>query len=163
MKLHERIFRATLGLGMLPESARRWLFSSGTRALEVLNALCMLAWAVALLDEGMLAIPIYRVFVTVGGPWANWFSSITFASMFVLSVVGIVGSSIGARRLGGFVILCGGLAWACVAAAFIATYPPLNTAMVVYALLAVLCLLAGEHLIYESRLAHTAPEDGTHA
>lgn len=162
MKMHERVFRLTLGLGLLPERTRRWLFSSGTRALEVLNALCMLAWSLALLDDGMLAIPIYRVFVDIGGAWTNLFFSVTFGCMFALSVAGIIGSSIGARRLGGFVILCGGLAWACVSAAFIATYPPFNTAMVIYALLAVLCLLAGEHLIYESRLAQNAPEDGAH-
>ena len=34
----ERVFRFVLGLSFLPEKIRAWMFSTGTRAIEVLNA-----------------------------------------------------------------------------------------------------------------------------
>lgn len=45
----ERVFRFVLGLPFLPKKIRAWMFSTGTRAIEVLNAGMLLAWATVML------------------------------------------------------------------------------------------------------------------
>ena len=45
----ERVFRFVLGLSFLPEKIRAWMFSTGTRAIEVLNAGMLLAWATVMM------------------------------------------------------------------------------------------------------------------
>ena len=59
-----------------------------------------------------------------------------------------------ARRckvLGGYALLLGALTWALLAMGFVAAYPPVNTAMFVYAAISVLCFLSGEYVMYTVR------------
>ena len=63
----ERVFRFVLGLSFLPEKIRAWMFSTGTRAIEVLNAGMLLAWAtVMMLDGRVLEMHPYRYFMLFG-------------------------------------------------------------------------------------------------
>ena len=68
----ERVFRFVLGLSFLPEKIRAWMFSTGTRAIEVLNAGMLLAWAtVMMLDGRVLEMHPYRYFMLFGTQWAH--------------------------------------------------------------------------------------------
>lgn len=150
----ERLFRLVLGLGFLPDRMRRWIFGTGTRALEVFNALALVGWSVTmLLDDRLLQTPTYLAFNRISdSSWLNEGISIAFAVPAVVSVAGIYWNGVKLKMLAGISLLGSALAWALVTAGFIASYPPTNTAVTLYAALSMLCFFAGEHLIFESEV-----------
>ena len=61
-----KIISVALNLLFLPEPWRQWMFGTGTRALEGLNALMLLGWAwVMAFADGVLALPSYSRFANL--------------------------------------------------------------------------------------------------
>ena len=148
----ERVFRFVLGLSFLPEKIRAWMFSTGTRAIEVLNAGMLLAWAtVMMLDGRVLEMHPYRYSMLFGTQWAHKAWAVAFLIFFVLACCGIACKTCRCKKLGGFAMLASATVWGCVSAGFVASYPPLNTGVLIYALMSLMCWFTGEHLMYTAR------------
>ena len=131
---------------------RPWIFGTGTRALEVLNAIALtIGWSLTmLLDDRLLQTPTYLAFNRIGlilaeqrasrspspcGPWP-----------------GICTERREAQDAAGISLLGSALAWALVTASFIASYPPTNTAVTLYAALSMLPASLGSTPIFESEV-----------
>lgn len=154
----ERTFRLVLGLSFLPERMRRWLFDTGTRVMEVFNALCFAIWGWVLLVDGrMLETAHYRgfaVFEAVFGRHA-WAGAFLACSGF--AVGGLVCKAGRCRILGGYALLLGALTWTLLALGFARAFPPLNTSVMIYSGLSLLCFLSGEHVMYTVRQSTPPP------
>ncbi|WP_249963555.1 hypothetical protein [Histophilus somni] len=129
----------------LPERSNRWLFSVGTRSLEVLNSVALIGWAWVFLtqSDAILALRPYSKFdnfPTLG------------ASLIMFSVAsGLIAcffnNTSKAQFLSGyFLLLCAGI-WGVVCANFIRSYPPLNTGVIVYFALMLISWWAGLYKI----------------
>ena len=149
----ERTFRLVLGLSFLPERMRRWLFDKGTRAIEVLNATIFTVWGTVLLvgDGGMVQTDHYKGFAVFGAIFGNKAWACAFLACAAFAVLGMLCEARRCKVLGGYALLLGALTWALLAMGFVAAYPPVNTAMFVYAALSVMCFLSGEHVMYTVR------------
>ena len=148
----ERTFRLVLGLSFLPERMRRWLFDKGTRAIEVLNATIFAVWGTVLLgDGGMLQTEHYKGFAVLEDIFGRKAWACAFLACAAFAVLGVLCDARRYKVLGGYALLLGALAWALLAMGFVAAYPPVNTAMFVYAAIAVMCFLGGEYVMYTVR------------
>lgn len=127
-------------------SVHHWMFATGTRGVELFNAGALLVWAVALLDDRLLALPIYLGRGVWSHPWANELLAVLFSVAAMFSVAGLLRKDIKADKLASFALQIGGLLWAAVALNFMATYPPLNTGVGIYGLLAFVTWSAGCYL-----------------
>ena len=159
----ERCFRFVLGLSFLPESARRFLFDTGTRAMEVLNALFLAAWSVVLFADGQVILLQKKGnLVVFSGAWMHYFWGSVFTCAALFAVVGMAYKGTRCRVLGGYALLLGALIWALIAAGFATHYPPLNTAIFIYASMSALCFFSGEHVMYleRQRAAQEQQESG---
>lgn len=123
-----------------------WMFATGTRGIELFNAGALLVWAWALIDDRLLAIPIYLGSSVWTHPWANELLALLFATASVFATAGLIRKDQAADKLASFGLQIGGLLWAAVALNFLATYPPLNTGVGTYGLLAFVAWSAGCHL-----------------
>lgn len=139
-----------LNLRFLPDHLQRWLFSTGTRALEVANVSILVGWAALLYVDGrrMLDLQNYKTF--------SMLDHKTLASIFaILSLIIFVATlfpnSLKSQLFKGYTMLLSAAVWAIVSTGFAIAYPPLSTAMVVYPVLAVLCWLCGENLIERAK------------
>lgn len=122
------------------------MFSTGTQGIELINAIALLIWAVALLDDRLLSLSVYIGAKVYMHPWANEALSVMFGLAAVFAIAGLFRKDKEARKLSSFALQIGGLAWACVALNFFATYPPLNTGVGLYGLLAFFAWSAGCYL-----------------
>lgn len=159
-KPSERAFRLILGLGFLPDSVRAWVFGTGTRALEVLNIGCLFGWSlVMLVDDRLLLAQTYTAFKRISASeWLNEALAAAFALLGVFCVIGLFCHHFRLKLLAGVAMLGSALAWALVTVGFVAGYPPLNTAVAIYGAFSFMCLLAGEHLIFEAQVTREAIE-----
>lgn len=152
-----QILRFVLGLTFLPERARRWIFGTGTRVIEVLNltlltTLSVLFW----FDHGeMMRLSNYRGFVKLFGDAPQDWMAAVFGVLAILAAVGIASTTERPRRLGGFALLASGCIWWAMSAGFAYGYPPLATGMVVYPVLGLFCCLCGQHIMYLTEQART--------
>lgn len=125
----------------------RWLYGTPTKLLEVLNALMLLTWAGAILDDRMIALPFYStVFQLYSFGWVNEAVSAVFFTAFIFAVAGAARRERRADVLSGYALQLSSLLWVAVAANFLGAYPPLNTEVLAYAILALLCWMSGCHL-----------------
>ena len=148
----ERTFRLVLGLSFLPERMRRWLFSKGTRAIEVLNATIFAIWGMVLLgDGGMVQTEHYKGFAVFEAVFGRKAWACAFLACAAFAVLGMLCDARRCKVLGGYALLLGALTWALLAMGFVAAYPPVNTAMFVYAAISAMCFLSGEHVMYTVR------------
>lgn len=134
-----------VNLRFLPDKAQRWVFSTGTQAIEIANIAVLAGWALVMLIDGntLLTLKPYMPFAVVGR------DALT-AIFFVLSAVLVYCMIRKSKRylfLKGYVMILSGVIWGLVSAGFAFSYPPLSTAMTFYPVLAVLCWLCGENLI----------------
>ena len=137
--------------------AARWLFGTPTTVLEVLNAGMLLVWALAVLDEQMLALPTYStVFTLYAQSWVNEAVSAVFFLALVFALAGIRRHGGRYDVLAGYALQLSALLWVCVAANFLGAYPPLNTGAVAYALIALMCWTCGCHLWTRGKLYRRA-------
>ena len=127
-------------------SVRHWMFAAGTRGIELFNAGALLGWAWALIDDRLLAIPIYLGSSVWTHPLANELLALLFATASVFAIAGLLRKDQAADKLASFALQIGGILWAAVALNFLATYPPLNTGVGTYGLLAFVTWSAGCHL-----------------
>lgn len=128
-------------------AVHNWMFATtGTRGIELFNAGALLVWAVALFDDRLLALPIYLGRGVWSHPWANELLAGLFAVASVFAIAGLLRKDLRAYKLASFALQIGGLLWAAVALNFLATYPPLNTGVGTYGLLAFVTWSAGCYL-----------------
>lgn len=125
----------------------RWLFGTPTTVLEVLNAGLLLVWALAVLDDRLIALPLYSTaFRLYAASWANEAVSVVFFLAFIYAVSGIRHRGGRYDVLAGYALQLSALLWVGVAANFLGAYPPLNTEVLSYAGLALMCWTCGCHL-----------------
>ena len=127
-------------------SVHHWMFATGTRGIELFNAGALLVWSWALIDDRLLAIQIYLGSSVWTHPLANELLALLFATASVFAIAGLLRKDQAADKLASFALQIGGLLWAAVALNFLATYPPLNTGVGTYGLLAFVTWSAGCHL-----------------
>lgn len=120
-----------------------WLFGTPTTAIECLNAALLLAWSLALLDDDLLTLPLYSHLRLVENTWSNEILAVLFALAAVFAAVGALRSDSGSDKLSGFGLQLGAVLWVAVSVNFIASYPPINTGVATYAVLAFFCWCAG--------------------
>lgn len=125
----------------------RWFFGTPTQVLEMLNVAYLLLWGVAMWDDRLLQIPLYAGFL------AGRYAALTNEALSVLFFMASLFAATGARRssprhvrLSGYALQLSSLLWLCVAANFYASYPPLNTGVLAYSVMALFCWLAGNEL-----------------
>lgn len=152
-----KVLRLILGLTFLPERARRWIFGTGTRVVEVLNLTLLTTLAVLFwFDHGeMMRLSNYRGFVKLFGESSHGWMAAVFGVLAILAAVGIASTTERPRRLGGFALLASGCIWWAMSAGFAYGYPPLTTGMVVYPVLGLFCCLCGQHIMYLTEQART--------
>ena len=127
--------------------AARWLFGTPTTVLEVLNAGMLLVWALAVLSDTMIALPFYSTaFRLYGSSYANEAVSAVFFSAFIFAAVGAYRNGMRADMLSGYAMQLSALLWTAVAANFLGADPPLNTEVLAYSWLALVCWTSGCHL-----------------
>ena len=127
--------------------AARWLFGTPTTVLEVLNAGMLLVWALAVLDDQLIALPLYSTaFRLYESSLANEAVSAVFFLAFIFAVAGIRhrGGTYDVRS--GYALQLSSVLWVCVAANFLGAYPPINTEVLAYGFLAMICWTCGCHL-----------------
>ena len=132
----------------------RWLFGTPTTVLEVLNAGLLLVWALAVLDDRLIALPLYSTaFRLYESSWANEAVSAVFFVALLFALTGIRRHGGRYDVLAGYALQLSALLWTCVAANFLGAYPPLNTGAVAYALIALMCWICGCHLWTRGKLS----------
>jgi len=128
------------------ESGIEWLFATKTRVFEVFNATLFMSWGIAaIVDPRMFETSTYWAF----GILPLSLTAAAFFAMSLMSIVGIFSHKINARFLGGYSLFLSSLVWALVSVGFVAAYPPLTTAMVLYPQLSLLCFVVGRKIINE--------------
>lgn len=124
----------------------KWLFGAPTTTIEALNGVCLLIWGLALLNDEMVQLPQYAGFF--GASFARWneLASIPFFVAAVCVGFGAIRDGYYANRVAGYALQVSALLWLCVALNFYGSYPPVNTGMMVYAVLAVFTWVTGNYL-----------------
>lgn len=125
---------------------RAWLFGTPTSVLEWLNTAFLLAWAITLLDDALLQLPLYSAIGIARFAWANEALSAIFFASAVFATIGALRRDRRADKLSGYGLQLGAVLWSAVALNFVAAYPPLSTGVAVYAILAFFCWTAGGYL-----------------
>ena len=131
-----------------------WLFGTPTTVLEAMNTLMLLSWAGALLDDRLFTLPVYvglDKLAHIG--WANEALAALFLIAAAFAGVGAVAEGQRSDRLAGYALQLGAVLWLCVAANFLASFPPLNTGVLMYGVLGVFCWVSGSFLWSKGRQA----------
>ena len=131
-----------------------WLFGTPTTVLEAMNTLLLLSWAGALLDDRLFTLPVYvglGKLAHIG--WANEALAALFLIAAAFAGVGAVAEGQRSDRLAGYALQLGAVLWLCVAANFLASFPPLNTGVLMYGVLGVFCWVSGSFLWSKGRQA----------
>lgn len=127
--------------------AARWLFGTPTTVLEVLNAGLLLTWAVALQDDALVTLPFYcSAFRVYSASWVNEAVSVVFFLAFLFAACGMRRHGGRYDVLAGYALQLSALLWVSVSANFLGAYPPLNTEVLAYGFLAMICWTCGCHL-----------------
>ena len=127
-------------------AAHGWMFATGTRAIELLNVLALAVWAAALLDDRLLTVSVYLGVSLLQHPWANEALAVLFCLAAIVALAGLLRTGPPSDKLASFALQAGSVAWFGVALNFMATYPPLNTGVGTYGVLAFLTWSAGCYL-----------------
>ena len=124
----------------------KWLFGTPTTVIETLNGTCLMVWAAALLDDDTVSLPQYAGFF--GSSLTRWneYVALLFFAAACLAYLGAVRNGYFANRLAGYALQVSALLWACVCLNFYAAYPPINTGMFVYGVMAAFCWVTGNYL-----------------
>lgn len=122
-----------------------WIFTTGTRVVEVLNALLLMGFTITFLYNfaEVLMLPSYKGFAIAGSAW--W-----WVGMGTLSVIQILVAnkkSLHSNQFSGYVLLVSSWVWALISTTFIYGLPPLTTAPITYGTFSLMCAMAGMHLI----------------
>ena len=149
-KIPYAVLMMCLNIVFLPEQVRQWFFGTGTRGLEILNAMLMLTWGVvSLLNKHTQALlPTYEKI----GTMPALFISIIFFILGFAQLFYVAKSTINSNIASGFLLVVSGLVWSIVAVGYWGNYPPLTPGMVVYFPLAIVNWWAGVLIIDNAKL-----------
>lgn len=137
----------------------RWLFGTPTTVLEAMNAVMLLSWAGALLDDRLFTLPVYVGLAQLAHiSWANEALATLFLIAAAFAGVGAVAEGQRSDRLAGYALQLSAVLWLCVSANFLASFPPLNTGVLMYGVLGGFCWVTGSYLWAKGRQA--APPQG---
>ena len=118
----------------------------------MLNATIFGIWGTVLLgDGGMVQTEHYKGFAVFEAIFGHKAWACAFLACAAFAALGMLCDASRCKVLGGYALLLGALTWALLAMGFVAAYPPVNTAMFVYAAISVMCFLSGEHVMYTVR------------
>ena len=123
-----------------------WIFSSGTKAIEIVSSLMMYGFAInfAFDRDELIKEDLYEKF-------QHFHTPSLIAILFILASLQLGCSFITRNKfklINSFLLMVSALAWAIITGIFIASYPPLSTGITTYSILAITCFLAG---LYENR------------
>ena len=136
-----------------------WLFGTPTTVLEAMNALMLLSWAGALLDDRIFTLPVYVGLAKLAHiSWANEALAALFLIAAAFAGVGAVADGPRSDKLAGYALQLGAVLWLCVAANFLASYPPLNTGVLVYGIIGAFCWVSGSYLWAKGRQGEQPPQ-----
>lgn len=124
----------------------KWLFGTPTTVIEALNGTCLLAWALALLSDDTVSLPQYSGFFGESITRWNEYVALLFFFAACCAYLGAVRNGYFANRLSGYALQVSALLWACVALNFYASFPPVNTGMMIYGVMACFCWVTGNYL-----------------
>lgn len=138
-----------LDLRFLPDKLQKWLFSTGTRAIEVTSSLIMLGFSFVLFESNhsFFTADLYEKFEQIH-PHAL---AIIMFAVAVAQTVAVFFKSARSNVLSGFTLLLSAFVWFVVFGLFAAAYPPLSTGIFTYLALSIVCALAGRALITRNR------------
>lgn len=153
-KLLKRIKRCQLYLDakVKKQHFMNWLFGTPTQVLEVINVFYLLAWGVALLDDQILAKPTYTGFLPPSVVDFSSWGSVLFFMAAAFAMVGARRRDLKHDRLSGYALKFSSFLWFVVALNFMASYPPLNTGALTYAIFSLFCWLTGHELFRRNRV-----------
>lgn len=160
-RLYARLVATGLGQRCMRLRARfyGWLFGTPTTVLEAMNALLLLCWAGALLDDRLFTLPVYVGLAQLTQvSWTNEALAALFLIAAVFAGVGAVAEGKRSDRLAGYALQLGAVLWLCVAANFLASFPPLNTGVLMYGVLGGFCWVTGSYLWAKGRQAEESPQ-----
>lgn len=136
-----------------------WLFGTPTTVLETMNTILLLSWAGALLDDRLFTLPVYVGLAQLTQvSWANEALAGLFLIAAVFAGVGAFAEGKRSDKLAGYALQLGAVLWLCVAANFLASYPPLNTGVLVYGVIGAFCWVSGSYLWAKGRQAEASPQ-----
>lgn len=124
----------------------KWLFGTPTMVIEALNGTCLLVWALALLNDETVSLPQYSGFFGESVTRWNEYVAVLFFVAACIAYLGVARNGYFANRLAGYALQLSALLWACVCLNFYASYPPVNTGMLVYGVMSVFCWVTGNYL-----------------
>lgn len=127
-------------------AVHHWMFATGTRAVELFNVAMLMTWASALLDDRLLALSVYIGAHMLLHPWANEILAGLFALAALVQLAGLLRRDPAADKLTSWGLQVGAVLWFGVSLNFLASYPPINTGVGTYLLLAFLTWSAGCYL-----------------
>lgn len=132
-------------LRFLPVRFQRWLFSTGTRAVEFISGCSMIGYALvfALSPNDIYNWPIYYKFKDI----SELTLILVFGGVGVLQLAAMYWQTLKGGIVSGYILLVSAFIWYLTSYAFWAAYPPVHTGMVIPPVLAFLCLLAGNNSI----------------
>lgn len=160
-RLYARLVATGLGQRYIRLRARfyGWLFGTPTTVLEAMNAVMLLSWAGALLDDRLFTLPVYVGLAQLAHiSWANEALAGLFLIAAAFAGVGAVAEGQRSDRLAGYALQLGAVLWLCVAANFLASFPPLNTGVLMYGVLGGFCWVTGSYLWGKGRQAEQPPQ-----
>lgn len=122
-----------------------WLFAHATRLAEFINTVALMGFGFFMLlgfNDLVLSHP-YRKF-TYASSKLFW---ITVCLIGIAQAVAMLRISIKSNQASGILMQISSLIWAAFAITFGLDYPPVSTALPLYALLSFVCITAGHKLI----------------
>lgn len=129
---------------------RKWLFGAPTTILEVVNIAYLFGWAVAILDDDLAAMPFYAGFLGARAVQVNDKAALLFSVAALLNIMGLIRRSCnlnrGAMALQGFSLQLSAVLWLTVSLNFLASYPPLHVAVLIYGVHALACWISGRNM-----------------
>lgn len=137
----------------LPAVPRRWLFSTGTTAIETLSGLGLLGYALIFWLNGgaILEPPIHYRTAKLDLPFSTLVFAATGLTLLALSGTNLKKVSHKLRNkldtVTGFVLIFSGLLWFLIAVAFMEVSPPYHTGPVLSGILSIIAALGGDNLL----------------
>lgn len=118
-----------------------WVFSDAVRVVEIINAFALISFSAIFMigaDELSLVYP-YRGFVFATSVWV-WLGVLMLGltQWFLL-----LGTSLRSDRRSAIVLAASSVVLFTLSGIFASDYPPLSTAVPIYFIIAVMCMLAG--------------------
>lgn len=155
-KIPYAMFIHFLNILFLPEQVRQWFFGTGTRGLEILNAMLLLTWGMVCLfnEKTQALLPSYEHINNM----PSMYVAIIFFILGFIQLFYVAKSTVNSDIASGFFLIVSGLVWSVVAVGYWSNYPPLTPGMVLYFPLAIVNWWAGVLIIDNAKLEKSLQE-----